>query len=280
MALTLAGPRLWILIKAFGFWLYDLFMRSCLYVSSARPVTEMSGNYLVEEVAVRQGRLRMEEHLSMRHNSLLSERILIIEESHSEIRAAWDILHYAWDYLRTDHIELSITGQIIRFSKLWRNVISQSMDVTISLLLSLVLIALFVAESSGSVMSAYIVSDNVALAAKPKCSTILYQPFQSKVSDKDKYEEKVKEATRTAKEIHSRNMHAYDYAAQCYDKPGADGCNFLYSQRIPYTENSSDVCLFAGERCARVREAAHIFDTGVIDANALGINVAKGNLFR
>lgn len=165
MALTLAGPRLWILIKRFGIWLYDharasrshhttrKYFRLCL------PIRE-SGN----------ASLRSQDR---------SQDLEIIEESHSELSASTKLITGILRRLRP-RIELSSQAEALNYRRLrsqyagkimsvWNNFLRRPMDIVTAFLLSIAFIGIFVAESSGSVLSAGIVSDTTALASSRRC---------------------------------------------------------------------------------------------------------------
>lgn len=258
MTLTLVGPRLWVLIKAFSFWAIGIYERRLLstrtdHVQSDFPLTSSSAasvNPTPYDLPPR--------------NLALSDRCAAIENSHSELGAALDLIRSVWNLLRAGCIELFSNnspedqGQtLINIRRSWKNFLRQPVDILMSLLISAALIGLFVAESSGSLLSASIVSDTTALASSSKCAPL---PHGSNLSPFSR---------------------AAAYATKCYDaEHGADGCNYFYNQTISYAEKSNQTCPFLGQTCVWGRNSAVAFDTGLIDAKILGINAAKRFQFR
>ena len=121
-------------------------------------------------------------------------------------------------------------------------------------------LGIFVAESTGSILSAAIVGDSTALASSTRCS-IDTEYWHNIVS--------------------GSRARAAAYAKQCYNaRIGADGCNFFYSQSIPYNERSNETCPFMSQTCAFGPSGAVSFDTGLLDAGVLGLNAAKRYQFR
>ena len=207
------------------------------------------------------------------HNNRLNHCLATTEESHSELGAAHDLMADIWEQLRDDRIELS-TGKAVqerfcrRFldkaTRIWVNFLRHPADILMSLLLSILLIGIYVAESSGGVLSANIISDTAALASTAKCALVSDIDWSTKAKRRDPL---VAQATA--------------YAQQCYNaRKGAEGCNYLYKQSIEYTETADDICPFAGKTCALGRNGAHTFDTGFSDASYTGINTAKRYQFR
>lgn len=257
MALTLVGPRLWILIKAFSFWAIGFYERRFLttrtsHAQSDLPLTSSSSTSIDPA-----------QHDIPLRNLAMSDGYAAFKNSHSELGAAMELIRGVWDSLRMGRIELSTNrssgGQRQTIQKLqssWMRFLRQPVDILISLAISAALIGLFVAQSSGSVLSASIVSDSIALASSSSC------------------------AAATDNSVSSL-PRAVAYVTKCYHaKQGADGCNFFYNQTIAYTEKANQTCPFTGQTCARGKNSAVTFDTGLIDAKLLGINAAKHYQFR
>ena len=154
IALTLSGPRLWILIKRLGF---------CVY-----------GTIFARRSVVNE--------LSQAQSS--SNALDIIEESHSVLSAAIRPFVNSFYCLRP-RIELpSATTRsnvdprcswpyeesVEHVVRAWGDFLKRPLDTFISVCLSIAFVALFVAGSSGTVLSTGIVSDNTALASSTWCS--------------------------------------------------------------------------------------------------------------
>lgn len=260
MALTLSGPRLWIIIKRFGLWAY---YRWAL------------GN---RRKRVESDRIAMTSTLSNMH---------IIEESHSELGASLKVLGNAMRRLQP-HIEIPASPE--RFgrgephtqwiTRVWERILKQPLDLLISLLLSIVFVGIFVAGASGSVFSAKITSDTVALANSRRC----YPP------DRDMRGDKI-------------YLQAASYSQRCYRQPAAtEGCGYFLRPDIPYIEKPIKQCPWRYNTCdttddtnlgtdgsskestntsySKTQDAAILLDTGMVDASAIGINVPKRYLFR
>ena len=77
---------------------------------------------------------------------------------------------------------------------------------------------------------------------------------------------------------------AADYAQNCYDaETAADpiGCDFFYNSSIGFTTKSFDRCPFEPfELCRDGLYSAVTFDTGLVDANIIGINSETAHKFR
>ena len=267
MTLTLTGPRLWILIKAFIFW-------AIKYVKENHKGRRGQTNYqlpLVDEPLLSSGRpqsngIQLQPRFYETPTQDPSENLITTQKSHSEIGAALKLIGNVWQTLKLRHIELpteSATRQqpeLIWISKIWKNFLQQPAEIALSLLLSAIFIGFFVAQSSGSVLSAKIISDGAALSTSPRCR------YSSVTADD------------------ARFGGYNDYSERCYRSPlGADGCTLFYNQSISYTEQASDKCPFSnssGNRCTEGIHAPITFDTGFVDAKCLGINAAKRHKFR
>ena len=279
-ALTLCGPRLWLLIKRLGFEAFALYVHwKRNYGSSA----------------------------SRRHLSTSDNAMELIEESHSELGAALMLLKSIFLRLRP-RIELAeqsianVNGaggnrRTERLKRIWETFLSKPFDIGMSVLLSLTFVGIFVAGTSGSVLSAGIVGDTTALASSEHCFPPDYR--KSNVS-----------------------LEAASYSQRCYKQPaGTEGCGYLYNQDIFYSERSSKKCplrqcqggvqkpsatnhIFTGEQendTTNIRESAATsqasmkeqdnggshrkhsaitLDTGLVDASVIGINAPKRYQFR
>ena len=243
MALTLAGPRLWILIKALLFWIIGIYKK----LRKNRSTHKMLQN----------------------HPILLSHNLTTTHESHSELGAARELIQNVWEEIRPNHIRLTIDpavkgslGHISRwrqcieaFIQFWSNFLQRPAEIIISLALSAIFIGFFVAESSGSVLSANIISNSTGLASSPACP--------------------------------SSSTSAYNYmtpqvARLCIDNSRrlSPRCSSYSDQVIPYTEQMNTTCPFKGKICSQGRNLAHTFDTGYVSAKYIGLNAARQYLFR
>ena len=175
--------------------------------------------------------------------------------------AAFGLLGNAWQSLlsgqialaRNSNSVLSTRGGWQHVSRFWRNFLQRPLDYLLSLMFSILLFGIFVAESTGTVLSARIISDTLALVSSERCKPL----------------------TKTL-------MHeGFDYIRKCYGaESGQDGCNFLYNQSIAFTESSEDRCPFVERLCAFKNESIVTFDTGLLDARYLGINSPARFQFR
>ena len=270
MALTLAGPRLWILIKAFMMYVYNVFLRyRHIWIRRTVPGAPRFPLSLLSNSQTKCTSLPRLSAASPR-NHLPSHTLDLTEDSHSELGAARDLIGDTLTQLMADQIELladhlSLAKLIskrrichsfcCKVSKIWTNFLRQPFEVAIRILLSALLIGIFVAESSGSVLSANIVTDTTALASSPRCYAPRYRADTS--------------------------MRAAAYSQQCYNASlGAEGCNYLYNQSLAYAEESKNGCPWKGGICGLRGSAAISFDTGYVLAKYLGINAPERYLFR
>lgn len=241
MALTLAGPRLWIMIKEVIYccyrFLYNRRLGSMLWSAKSHDqnlaITLDSRSQLGAARDLMRGTLRQ----------LNQNRIELFDEAPSRPTTSG----------RHGHCRRSIT-------RIWENILRQPVDFLISILLSALFVAIFVAEASGNAFSVNILSDRTALASTSRCS----------VSQYDRYEN-----------IKPLQVRAASYSDQCYRKAkGTDGCNFLYSQEVAYSEQANDFCPFKNDYCALHEKPAYTFDTGYVDAKYVGINSPNKLYFR
>ena len=127
----------------------------------------------------------------------------------------------------------------------WSNFCQRPVDYIMSVLFSILLIGIFVAGTTGSVLSGYIVSDTLALVASKQCDLLRG----------------------------NSGNEASEYSKNCYrTAPRQDGCNFFYNQSIAFTENFETKCPFTQRLCAFKNESGATFDTGLLDTKYLGIN--------
>ena len=263
VALSLATPRLWILIKAFILWVCCLYR--CHGNQQNIAVTPMP--IPLSSLSVSQTQI-----IYQNHPAPLSfpESLIVTEQSRSELGAARDLLRYVWAQLASRAIHLQESSgfdQRLAFCKyrlpiLWSNFRQPVVDIATSLILSLIFIGIFVAESSGSVLSAGIVSDNVALSTSLHCKTRAQYSHQGDI-------------------FGAEALQPFSYSDQCYGaEDAADGCNYFYNQSLSFTERHNDECPFDGDVCLRGSNSAYTLDTGQIEAKYLGINSAKRYQFR
>lgn len=252
IALTLAGPRLWTLLKALFFYVLDIYTRHSnrrnrLPIHVNLPLTSR-----LPSLPSDRDQNGTAHPVHFEHDTLNTTEI-----SHSELGAAMMLIEDIWKFLKSGRIELSSGSTYrkkkwLRFrkaSKIWKNFLQRPFDIIVSLLLSVFFVAIFVAESTANVLSVNIVSDTTAIVSSPKCNL---------------------------KYLFYEDSNAAEYRQKCYRaKLGADGCNFFHNQSITYTEKFENKCPFPGETCARERDLALTLDTGLIDAGLIGINSEK-----
>lgn len=265
IALTLASPRLWILIKAFLLFAIDispncLRKRTITRDSEELPLTSRTGASFANNASPTG--LRASQHTSNRPvNSRITEGEIqeVTRASHSELGAALRLIGNLWHFLSQGNIDLSTSlvasrrvcvknMRIYRIVlKVWKNILRRPLDILTSLLLLVLFVAIFVAESTANVLSGNTVTNTTALVSSSKC-TLAHWDMQP---------------------------DAYAYTQLCYwAKPGTSGCTSFYNQSIAYTEKSKQRCPFDGAICAQVGDTALTFDTGLVDAKFVGINSA------
>ena len=243
VVLTLAGPRFWILIKALLLYAFNSFT---IHIKSKQALATNNNLPL--------------QNLATTSAHIVDDNLEATAESHSELGAAFAFMENIWKYLGSGRLNLPSGPTRIRqiwpkhMTTVWRNLLQRPFDVLLSLLVSVFFVAIFVAESSGTILSANIVSDTTALVSSPKCQIGEYFPS---------------------------GQAGYDYARNCYHAElGANGCNFFYNQSIAYTENHWQKCPFTSEICANGSNSAMTLDTGLVDAKVVGINSAAHLQFR
>ena len=130
-----------------------------------------------------------------------------------------------------------------------------SVDTLVSLAFAFFLIAIFVAESTGAVLSANIFSDTFALSSSPECVNLLPNP----------------PTVSTFRLVSS-------YQKTCYDALSIDTrCNVYANRTIAYTKRFDAPCPFRDGVCL---QPAHTLDTGYVNAKAIGLNTAKDYFVR
>ena len=117
------------------------------------------------------------------------------------------------------------------------------------------LVGLFVAESSGSVVSDSMVSDAIAKVDSSNCSLLPLRLNKFPI-----YDPPSGQAAR-------------------YAPLGSDGCNDFYDQSIGFTESSNDTYPFSGNVRGQGRYTALTFDTGYVYAKNIGLNAAQSFYF-
>lgn len=274
VALTLAGPRLWILIKAFLLSTVDIFTR---YRRSRErhpppfdlplPLRSPTAPCCGMGISTQPQRSQHTPSHPGRQSHLEHDTLEATQTSHSELGAALKIIRSLWHCLRSGSIKLS-TGthptyrwpknlRIMKsFTITWKNLLRRPIDVLASLLLSSLFVGIFVAESTFSVLSAKIVGDTTALGSSPNCSISPRWNFSH------------------------FQPNAFDYSQRCYrTRNGIGDCNSFYNQTIGYTETTTK-SPFAKEIRLEAEDSALTFDTGVVDAKVIGINSAHKYQFR
>ena len=263
VALSLSTPRLWILLKALMLGIYH-HLRTKSHERKNRSTVSRMVAQTIPSIHPPPSVLLTTFH------QVSHENVVITEESHSELGAARDILRNTWDQLTTRSIRLPIyvaNWKHTPFRKcrswvliLWSNLLHYSTEVITSLILSIIFIGVFVAESSGSILSAHIITDGVAVSAGSFCA---------------------QDAPTSVNGYSNQGDMALAYADRCYGASTAtDGCNYLYNQSISYLETSNDTCPFLGDVCLEGTRSAITLDTGLPDARYLGINSAQRFQFR
>ena len=286
VALTLACPRLWILVKAFTVWIYNkrdsrrlgnqgAYSRLSPPDSTYPWPTEDGNDPEVQEDSLPEAdeSIELEDDGS---SPMLHRNVRRAGNADSELGAARTIIATTLSSLNAYRIQLpSVRGRHryswlnrledrlsdSRISQLWDNVLRQPFDVIASICLALLFVAFFVAESSGAIFSASVLTDSVALAASPNCSIL------------------TADAPRLVTNRLARR--AARYRDQCYHgQPRANGCSFFYNQSIAFINVPNAPCPFEGEFCIPGPTNAYTMDTGYVEAKVLGINSAENLYFR
>ena len=131
----------------------------------------------------------------------------------------------------------------------------RSLDVIFPLFFSVILIGLFVALSSGSVLSASIVVIRIAVSSSPGC--------HGPGGYSNTWE------------------RASGYSEKCCHAPNrTEGCNYFFNQSIVHTEKSPNFCPWKPESCTLCDNLIISFGTGNIFSNILGLNAAERHTLR
>ena len=265
MALTLAGPRLWILLKALVKCITQICQKHNLCCFLKKRTMPSAGRFTVGPSSPRILQPRRPDN----NNAYCT--LTLLDESHSELGAAKNMISNLWGQLLFGRLRLSSNkhGSSRRsrprtrlrltcyepLLSIWKNVLRNPLEILIQVLLSLILIGIFVAQASGSVLSARIVSDSIALSSSRRCWAPDYSlyPLES----------------------------AMAYSRQCYNaSSGTEGCNTYFNQSIGYTTESSNHCPWIGEPCALRVNTSYTLDTDFVSTKQIGINAPKQYWFR
>ena len=160
MALTLAGPRLWIIIK------------------EIRPKTLN----LLGSLSFRRNLHAAVMRYGDRWTGCRNQVLPAAEESHSELGAATliaslalhELQRYPRGFNNIDQLGTNkrrgkihhVTKNVLR---LWDTFLKRPLDIFVPVVLSVVFVAIFVAETAGTIMSARVVGDSVALSDSRRC---------------------------------------------------------------------------------------------------------------
>ena len=287
VALTLACPRLWILIKAFIVWIYNKRegRRSGNQGAYSRllppdPIHPWPTEDGIDPEGQGGSPGETDDSIELEDDGsspMLHRNVRGAGSADSELSAARRIIATTLSYLHAYRIQLPNVRSRHRYgwlnrledrlansrvSQVWDNVLRQPFDVIASICLALLFVAVFVAESSGAIFSASVLSDSVALATSPNCSILAaYAP------------------DRVTSQLARR---AALYRDQCYrsGRRRANGCSFFYNQTIAFTDASDEPCPFERDYCRPGPTNAYTLDTGYVEAKVLGINSAENLYFR
>jgi hypothetical protein len=114
-----------------------------------------------------------------------------------------------------------------------------------------------------AIYSVWIASQPISLSASSDCGIWVLDPSVNSISPFNYMQEK----------------EAGDYATKCYNaSDGADGCNFFFSQNIPFDEVDEASCPFADGFCLE-NHNSYTLTTGLVSSKVLGINVPLGYTF-
>ena len=126
-------------------------------------------------------------------------------------------------------------------------------DTLVSLAFAFFLIAIFVAESTGAVLSANIFADNSAVLTSPLCVNLAPSSPRSEGD-------------------------AFKYQQACYEVTATDArCNAYVNRTITYTDQIETHCPFKDAICL---EPAYSLDTGFVNAKVIGLNTARDYFVR
>lgn len=136
-----------------------------------------------------------------------------------------------------------------------------------------VLFGVFVALTVAGVFSAKIQSDKVGLSSSSQCG--IWRPDEKAGVDV---------ADREDLRSYTEEAQASQYARNCYgpqDQSKTLSCGYFYKESIKFTTTDDQECPFMSpEMCLGGFYSAITFDTGKIDASALGINAGQRHMFR
>ena len=164
-----------------------------------------------------------------------------------ELRRVWPLSAFYWSNQPKEHLVKKYIKDLEKhFAAPFRH---SRFGVGVS-----VLCRSFVAESSGTVLSANIVTDTTALVSSPKCN--IGDGWETQVG-------------------------AHSYRDRCYHAElGTLGCNTFYNQSIAYTERPKQKCPFVNRICVKGIDSTLTLDTGLVDVRTIGINSAANLQFR
>ncbi len=120
-----------------------------------------------------------------------------------------------------------------------------------------------------------IITDSAALITSPQCgvwlSTLYSQPkIRFTHPEEDKHPSPPKFYSNLASE---RAMRAISYVDTCYtDEVRGNECSYLYTPRIPFSEDHNATCPFSNGTCLYGDNGAYSVDTGYLDSGILGFN--------
>ena len=152
IALALTGPRLWILVKAFGFSSLALFKRfkirlahSCALLSQTIPILPLSSQVFAPSDSTSNPLAQQIELQRVRPDGFGEERVEIMQRSHSELEAALALVANVWGVLRSGQIRLSNTQiSCTTMRRVWRNFLSRLLDLIVSIFFSTIFVGIFV----------------------------------------------------------------------------------------------------------------------------------------
>ena len=248
MVLTLSGPRLWILIKALLLWSYEAYRKRSSH-GVARMVARIplilqssfsnaASHHTLESLPQNQHELTACYSRSPDHP--LDHAMASTAGSRSELGAARGIIINTLNQIFSRRVKLvtssatpstcyeGIRTCLRRLSKRihssWENLLRQLTEVIASLSLSMLFSAIFVAESSGSVFSARIITDTIALVASKRC----FLPYYSLKFDRKNNHYSYNAGYYDAGYASIALRQAASYSQNCYNADrGKDGCNYF-----------------------------------------------------
>ena len=200
-------------------------------------------------------------------DDLLMHNLDLSQQSHSELSAARDILRSAWEEIRTSHVRLPSPSRttisqtsranlhFFKVPRISKRLLRHLIELIVSLGFAAFLVAIFVAETTGVVLSANLISDTVALIVSPTCTNLVPR---SGFAD----------------------WRHFNYQQECYKNgpsvTSAD-CNVYVNRIITYGEQYPARCPFKDDVCL---QPAYVLDTGYINAKDIGLNTPKDYFLR